>query len=80
MCAYFVLQHIGCGYFVDPGKIQVQMSATTGIEQVVKQGFVIYLNTAFIDGNERKNGVEEQNKVSSFQLKELFKFALGRIH
>ena len=64
---------------MDPGKIKRQMSTTTGIKQVVKQGFVKNFDAAvFIDGNERKNGVDEQKKVSSFQLKETFNFALVR--
>lgn len=74
------LQDVGCGYFVDLGKIKGQMSPTTGIEQVVKKGFVKYLDgAAFINGDERKNGVDEQKKVASSQLKKLFHFALVRI-
>jgi len=71
------LQDMGCSYFMDPGKIKGQMSATSGIEQVVKKGFVKYLDTAvFIDSNKGKNWVDEQNEVSISQLKELFNASL----
>ena len=62
---------------MDSGKIKGQMSATTGIEQVVKQGFMKDLDgAASCDGNERKNGVDEQKKVSSSQVEETFNLTL----
>ena len=69
---------MGCSYFVDPGKIKGQMRATTRIKQVVEQGFVENLDPVFSASDDRKHGVEEQNKVSSFHVKEPFDFALGR--
>ena len=81
ICMFISLQKMSCGYFMDPGKINGQMSATPVIKQVVKQGFVKDLDFAdFSDGNERKNGVDEQNKVTTFHVKKPFNFAVVSIH